>query len=82
MSVDGNASPPGTDDRPRADGHPRMRLFGVVALVLVLLPLYLWSIDIRASRGGEITGDEPFYLMSTRSLLDDGDPCCSGDLWL
>jgi hypothetical protein len=46
---------------------------GAVLLLVLLLPLYLWSIDIRASRGAEITGDEPFYLMSTRSLLDDGD---------
>jgi hypothetical protein len=44
-----------------------LALFAVVALV------YLASIDIRASRGASITGDEPFYLLTTQSLIDDGD---------
>ena len=30
-------------------------------------------LDIRASRGAFITGDEPFYLVTTQSLLSDGD---------
>ena len=38
------------------------------------MPLvYCTSIDIRASRGASITGDEPFYLITTQSLLQDGD---------
>jgi hypothetical protein len=28
---------------------------------------------LRASRGASITGDEPFYLLTTQSLIDDGD---------
>ena len=34
---------------------------------------YVFSIDIRATRGASITGDEPFYLLTTQSLLADGD---------
>ena len=29
--------------------------------------------DIRATRGASITGDEPYYLLTTQSLLNDGD---------
>ena len=31
------------------------------------------SVDIRATRGASTTGDEPFYLLTTQSLLADGD---------
>ena len=34
---------------------------------------YSFSIDLRATRGASITGDEPFYLLTTQSLLTDGD---------
>lgn len=51
--------------------HPK--LHGALALFLVLVVAYAFSIDIRASRGASITGDEPFYLITTRSLLDDGN---------
>ncbi|MYC30669.1 MAG: hypothetical protein F4X65_11375 [Chloroflexi bacterium] len=44
-----------------------------VALFLLLATAYLWSVDIRATRGASITGDEPFYLLTTQSLLADGD---------
>ena len=44
-----------------------------VALFLLLSVAYAFSVDIRASRGASVTGDEPFYLMTTQSLLDDGD---------
>lgn len=56
-------------------GRCRQRpgLSGAVALFLLLSVVYAFSIDIRASRGASITGDEPFYLMTTRSLLDDGN---------
>ncbi len=43
------------------------------ALFLLLLGAYMFSIDIRASRGASITGDEPFYLLTTQSLIQDGD---------
>ncbi len=43
------------------------------ALFILLVVLYLFSIDIRASRGASITGDEPFYLLTTQSLIQDGD---------
>ena len=44
-----------------------------VALFLLLTVAYAFSIDIRATRGASITGDEPFYLLTTQSLLSDGD---------
>ena len=46
---------------------------GAIALFAVLAVVYSTSIDIRASRGASITGDEPFYLITTQSLLQDGD---------
>jgi hypothetical protein len=39
----------------------------------LLAAVYAFSVDISASRGAAITGDEPFYLLTTQSLLDDGD---------
>jgi hypothetical protein len=44
-----------------------------VALFLLLSAAYAFSVDIRASRGASITGDEPFYLMTAQSILADGD---------
>ena len=44
-----------------------------VALFLLLAVAYIFSADIRATRGASITGDEPFYLITTQSLLADGD---------
>lgn len=51
----------------------RELLLWAVALFLLLSAAYAFSVDIRASRGASITGDEPFYLLSTQSLLADGD---------
>ncbi len=48
-------------------------LLWAVALFLLLAVAYAFSIDIRASRGASISGDEPFYLLTTQSLLVDGD---------
>ena len=45
----------------------------VVALFLLLTAIYVFSVEIRATRGASITGDEPFYLLTTQSLLTDGD---------
>ena len=42
-------------------------------LFLLLGAAYWFSVDIRATRGASITGDEPFYLLTTQSLLGDGD---------
>ena len=39
----------------------------------MLCVAYSFSIDMRATRGASITGDEPFYLLTTQSLLADGD---------
>ena len=43
------------------------------ALFLLLCVAYSFSVEIRATRGASITGDEPFYLLTTQSLLADGD---------
>ena len=48
-------------------------LTGALAMFLLLAVVYAFSIDIRASRGAAITGDEPFYLLTTQSLIQDGD---------
>ena len=48
-------------------------LLAAAALFLLLCVAYAFSVDIRATRGASITGDEPFYLLTTQSLLADGD---------
>ena len=53
--------------------HRRGLLLGAAALFLLLSLAYIFSIDIRASRGASITGDEPFYLLTTQSLIQDAD---------
>ena len=42
-----------------------------MAIFAILLVVYAASIDIRATRGASITGDEPFYLLTTQSLIED-----------
>jgi hypothetical protein len=44
-----------------------------MVLFVLLAAAYAASIDIRASRGASITGDEPFYLITTQSLIEDGN---------
>ena len=51
----------------------RPGLTGAVALFLLLVVVCSTSIDIRATRGASITADEPFYLVTTQSLLQAGD---------
>ena len=54
-------------------GRGRELLLAAVALFLLLAAAYAFSVGIRATRGASITGDEPFYLLTTQSLLADGD---------
>ncbi len=58
-------------------GHQFIRGRGLLlwagALFLLLAVACTFSIDIRASRRASISGDEPFYLLTTQSLLADGD---------
>ncbi|MXW24001.1 MAG: hypothetical protein F4Z96_05000, partial [Chloroflexi bacterium] len=51
----------------------RPALHGAAALFVLLTLIYSTSIDIRATRGASITADEPFYLMTTESLIRDGN---------
>jgi len=44
---------------------------GAIGIFAVLILVYVASIDIRATRGASITGDEPFYLITTQSLIED-----------
>lgn len=60
-------------ERLRSHVLTREALFAAVALFLVLVPVYLFSAGIRATRGASITGDEPFYLLTTQSIIEDGD---------
>ena len=46
---------------------------GAIAMFVILASVYIASIDIRATRGASITGDEPFYLLTTQSLIQDRD---------
>ena len=48
-------------------------LLAAAALFLLLSAAYAFSVGIRATRGASVTGDEPFYLLTTQSLLADGD---------
>ena len=48
-------------------------LLSAAALFLFLAVGYSFSVEIRATRGASISGDEPFYLLTTQSLLADGD---------
>jgi hypothetical protein len=49
---------------------------GVVTFVVVFAVVAVagqLAVGMRASNTSEITGDEPFYLLTTQSLLSDGD---------
>ncbi len=59
--------------RVRSHVRGREALFAAVALFLVLVPVYFFSVGIRATRGASITGDEPFYLLTTQSIIEDLD---------
>jgi hypothetical protein len=53
---------------------PNQRLAAAaLALFVLLAAVYTLSIGLRATRAASITGDEPFYLLTTQSLLQDGD---------
>ena len=56
-----------------ARARARPDVAGATALFVLLAVVYCTSIDIRATRGATITADEPFYLLTTQSLLDDGN---------
>ena len=49
------------------------RFIAAVALFLLLAAVYTFSVGLRATRGASITADEPFYLLTTQSLIDDGN---------
>lgn len=58
-------------ERPAARGRASLLLAGAVALV-VLVGGQL-AVGMRASRTATVTGDEPFYLLTARSLVADRD---------
>ena len=42
-------------------------------LFLILAATYIFSINIRATNGSSITADEPFYIVTTQSIIEDTD---------
>ena len=48
-------------------------LSGAFFLFLILSAFYVFSIDIRATNGSSITADEPFYIVTTQSIIEDRD---------
>ena len=44
-----------------------------IAIFFLFTIVYATAIDIRATYSASITADEPFYLMTTKSLISDGD---------
>jgi hypothetical protein len=48
-------------------------VLGATVLFVLLAAAYSFSAGLRATRGASITGDEPFYLLTTQSLIQDGD---------
>lgn len=46
---------------------------GAAAMFAVLAIVYTFSISIRATTGASITADEPFYLLTTQSIIQDQD---------
>lgn len=51
----------------------RRTLAAAAALAVAFALLYQAGAGLRASQGARITGDEPFYLLTTHSLRTDGD---------
>ena len=48
-------------------------LIGVVLISLFFACLYQLGVPLRATHGARVNGDEPFYLLTAVSLLEDGD---------
>lgn len=59
----------------------RPLLLGGLLLFVLLSVAYTFSVDIRASRGAAITGDEPFYLLTTQSIIEDGNLDLKEEYW-
>jgi len=49
------------------------RFIGALALFVLLAAAYVPSVGLRATRGASITADEPFYLLTTQSIVQDFD---------
>jgi uncharacterized membrane protein YbhN (UPF0104 family) len=58
---------------PPAPSTPRAVLIGALGLGLSFAFLYQLGVPLRASYGARVNVDEPFYLLTTASLLADGD---------
>ena len=49
------------------------KIASTVILFFIFFFAFLWASDIRATYGASITGDEPFYLLTTKSLISAQD---------
>ena len=56
-----------------ANRTPRWFVWAAAALGVAFALLYQLGVPIRASYGARVNVDEPFYLLTTVSLLEDGD---------
>jgi hypothetical protein len=56
-----------------ADRPPRWFVWATLALGVAFALAYQLGAPIRASYGARVNVDEPFYLLTTVSLLEDGD---------
>jgi len=55
------------------DTFYRRKIASACILFLIFLLTFLWASDVRATYGASITADEPFYLLTTKSLISDQD---------
>ena len=55
------------------DSFHYRKIASTVILFFIFFFAFLWASDIRATYGASITGDEPFYLLTTKSLISDQD---------
>lgn len=58
---------------PPAAAAPAPVLLGALGLGLAFALLYQLGVPLRATYGARVNVDEPFYLLTTVSLLEDGD---------
>ncbi|MPZ15727.1 MAG: hypothetical protein GEU73_15120, partial [Chloroflexi bacterium] len=65
---------PATRDSPvRHTLHDARDWAFAAGVALLLGVLFQLGVPLRGSFGANVTGDEPFYLLTTESLLSDGD---------
>lgn len=67
---------------PSAPPIPRRVFLAALVLALAFAGFNQLAVPLRASHGARVTGDEPFYLLTTVSLMEDGDLDLANDYQL